>query len=108
MFGVPVPPFLRHAIARADGRCREHLFASSLAGGGVDQRLAVEATPIPIAVINGEDDPLVRLDYVESVGYRTLWDGRCHRLPGAGHAAFWHAAYGFNALLGRFLADVAP
>lgn len=106
MFGEPAQPFLRRAIHRADGRFREELFASSLAGRGVDQRLAVEESPIPIAVINGEDDPLIRLDYVESVLYGNLWDGRCHRLPGAGHAAFWHAADGFNALLQRFLGHV--
>lgn len=106
MFGAPVQPFLRRAIRRADGRFREELFASSLAGRGVDQRLAVEESPIPIVVINGEDDPLIRLDYVESLDYGNLWDGRCHRLPGAGHAAFWHAADGFNALFQRFLGDV--
>jgi pimeloyl-ACP methyl ester carboxylesterase len=106
MFGEPVHPFLRRAICRADGRFREHLFASSLAGHGDDQRLAVERSRIPIAVINGEDDPLIRLDYVESLDYGNLWDGRCHRLPGAGHAAFWHAADGFNALVQRFVDDV--
>ena len=106
MFGAPVQPFLRQAIGRADGRFREQLFASSRAGDGVDQRLAVEESLLPIAVINGEDDPLIRLDYLESLAYRNLWGGGCHRLPGAGHAAFWHAAHGFNALLERFMGDV--
>lgn len=106
MFGTPIPSFLQRAIRRADGRFREQLFASSLAGGGFDQRLAVEGSLIPIAVINGEDDPLIRLSYVESVAYGNLWDGRCHRLPGAGHAAFWHAAEAFNGLVQRFLSEV--
>jgi len=105
MFGEPIQPFLRRAIRRADGRFREELFASSLAGR-VDQRLAVAESSIPIAVINGADDPLIRLDYVESLDYGNLWDGRCHRLPGAGHAAFWHTADEFNILLQRFLGDV--
>lgn len=47
MFGAPVPPFLRRAIRRADGRFREELFASALARGGVDQRLAVEESAVP-------------------------------------------------------------
>jgi len=106
MFGAPVEPFLRDAVSRADGRCRQGLFEASRAGLGVDQRLAVEGSALPIAVINGAADPLIRLDYVESVAYRNLWDGQSHRLGGAGHAAFWHAADAFNALVGRFLDDL--
>ena len=106
MFGAPVEPFLRGAIGRSDGRCRQGLFEASRAGLGVDQRLAVEGSALPIAVINGADDPLVRLDYLESVAYRNLWEGRCHRLDGVGHAAFWHAADAFNALVERFLGEL--
>lgn len=106
MLGAPVQPFLRRAIGRADGRFREQLFAASLAGEGIDQRLAVEASRVPIAVINGEDDPLIRLSYVESVVYGNLWSGRCHRIPCAGHAAFWHAPEAFNTLVQRFLGEI--
>lgn len=106
MFGEPAEPFLLEAIRRADGRCRQGLFEASRAGRGVDQRLAVEGSAVPIAVINGVADPLIRLDYLDGVAYRNLWDGRCHRLHGAGHAAFWHASDGFNALLSRFLAEL--
>ena len=106
MFGTPVKPFLRDAIGRSDGRCRQGLFEASRAGLGVDQRLAVEASALPIAVVNGAADPLIRLDYLDSLAYRNLWRGRCHRLDGAGHAAFWHAAGAFNALMDGFLHDV--
>ncbi|WP_338664108.1 alpha/beta hydrolase [Pararoseomonas sp. SCSIO 73927] len=106
MFGTPVEPFLREAISRADGRCRQGLFEAARAGLGVDQRLAVEGSALPIAVINGEADPLIRLAYLDGVAYANLWDGRCHRLDGAGHAAFWHAAGAFNPLLSRFLAEL--
>ena len=100
MFGAPVEPFLRDAIRRADGRCRQGLFAASRAGLGVDQRLAVEGATLPIAVVNGAADPLVKVDYLERVAYRNLWAGQCHRLDGAGHAAFWQAADTFDTLVG--------
>ena len=106
MFGASVPAFLRRAIRRADGRLREQVFAASLAGEGVDQRLTVEESTVPIAVINGHDDPLVRLDYLESVAYGNLWEGRCQRLSGAGHAAFWHLPEAFNGLVQRFLTEI--
>ena len=106
IFGDAIEPFVLQAIARADGRCRERLFQAARAGDGADQRRSVEHSPVPIAVINGAADPLIKLDYVESVAFRNLWDGRCHRLDG-GHAPFWHAATEFTDLVRRFLADVS-
>jgi pimeloyl-ACP methyl ester carboxylesterase len=100
-----VPSFLLAAIARADGQCRERLHQAARAGDGADQREAVECSPVLIAVVNGAADPLIKLDYVESVAFRKLWSGRCHRLDG-GHAPFWHAAAEFNDLVRQFLADV--
>ena len=105
IFGKPVEPFLSRAIVRSDGRCRERLFQAARAGEGVDQRLAVERSSVPIAVINGAADPLINLDYIDTVTFPKLWSGRCHRLD-AGHAPFWHAATEFNLLVSRFMADV--
>ena len=106
IFGDPVPPFVRDAILRTDRRFREVLFGAVRAGEGLDQRAVVERSAIPIAVINGADDPLINLDYVDSLDYAHLWDGRCHRLNGAGHAAFWQDARAFNRLVARFLGDI--
>lgn len=105
IFGEPVEPFLLHAIARADGRCRERLFQDARAGQSTDQRLTVESSLVPIAVINGAADPLINLDYIDSVDFRNLWSGRRHRLRG-GHAPFWHTPDEFNALVARFLDDL--
>ncbi|WP_225890064.1 alpha/beta fold hydrolase [Indioceanicola profundi] len=106
IFGEPVAPFIREAIRRADGRCRRQLFEAALAGAGVDQRAAVEASSVPIAVINGSADPLIKLDYIDSIEYGNLWERKCHRINGAGHAPFWHAADAFNAIVARFLDDL--
>jgi pimeloyl-ACP methyl ester carboxylesterase len=105
MFGDPVEPFLRDAVARSDGRFRKRLFEAARAGEGVDQRLMVETSPVPLAVVNGDDDPLINLDYIDSVAYANLWEGRCHRLAGLGHAPFRHAA-AFDPILERFLQRV--
>ncbi|MBO1073725.1 alpha/beta fold hydrolase [Roseomonas marmotae] len=106
MFGEPVEPFLRDAIRRADGHCRQRLFEAARAGYGVDQRLALENTSVPVAVINGDGDPLIKLDYIDGAAHARLWQGRCHRLSGVGHAAFWHAADEFNSMLFRFARNV--
>jgi pimeloyl-ACP methyl ester carboxylesterase len=93
------------AVARADGRFRKRLFEAARAGEGVDQRQVVETNPVPLAVVNGGADRIVNLDYVDSVAYANLFDGRCHRLDGLGHAPFWEAPAKFNPLLDRFLRD---
>jgi pimeloyl-ACP methyl ester carboxylesterase len=105
--GELAEPFLREAVARADGRFRERLFDAARAGEGVNQRLIVETVPVPVAVVNGGADRVVNLDYVDTVAYANLWEGRCHRLSGLGHAPFWEAPADFDPILERFLRDVA-
>jgi pimeloyl-ACP methyl ester carboxylesterase len=106
MFGEPVEPFLRDAIVRADERFRQRLFEAGRAGAGIDQRAAVESSGVLTAVVNGADDRLINLDYIDTVAFGNLWEGRCHRMSGIGHAPFWHASADYNSILERFLKDV--
>lgn len=106
IFGESAEPFLRDAVARADGRFRKRLFEAARAGAGLDQRHVVETSPVPLAVVNGEADTIVNLDYLDTIPYANLWEGRCLRLPGVGHAPFWEAPDAFNPILERFLRDV--
>lgn len=106
MTGGAVEPFLLAAISRADGKAREFLFRARDADAGIDQRLAVESNPAPLAVVNGAGDSFINLDFVDQIAYANLWEGRCHRLPGHGHAAFWSGPRDFNPILERFMAEV--
>ena len=106
IFSDASEPFLHEAVARADGRFRKRLFEAARAGAGVDQRQFVESGPVPLAVVNGGVDRFVNLDYFDTVAYPNLWEGRCHRLSGLGHAPFWEAPGAFDPVLERFLQDV--
>ena len=106
IFGESADAFLRLAVARADGRFRKRLLEAARAGEGVDQRLIVESSPVPLAVVNGGADRIVNLDYFDTVAFANLWEGGCHRLSGLGHAPFWEAPSDFNPILERFLQDV--
>jgi pimeloyl-ACP methyl ester carboxylesterase len=106
IFGASAQPFLRDAVARADGRFRKRIFEAARAGEGVDPRLIVESSPLPLAVVNGGADRIVNLDYFDTVAYANLWERHCHRLAGLGHAPFWGAPGDFDPVLGRFLRDV--
>jgi pimeloyl-ACP methyl ester carboxylesterase len=104
--GKSAEPFMREAVARADGRFRKTLFAKLGANPGPTQREIVGSSPTPIAVVHGGAEPIVNVDYVETVKYANLWQKRCFRLAGLGHAPFWEDPGRFNYLLERFLADV--
>ena len=107
IFGAPVPVALRRAIERADGLARRTIFAAARAGVGMDQRSLVENLAVPLAIVNGSQDPFINLDYFEVPKYANLWERRCHRLPGSKHAPFWEAPDAFDELLGRFVDNVA-
>lgn len=106
-FGDQVAPAFLEAIMRADGRIRVHFNRSLMGGAGADQRASVENAAIPIAMINGAEDAIVRLGYIAGLHYRTLWDDTCHVIAGAGHAPFWQSPDVFNLLFTRFLADIS-
>jgi pimeloyl-ACP methyl ester carboxylesterase len=104
-YGDAATPALKAAIRRTDGRSRIILSRSMMRGDGADQKQAVETAHVPVAIVCGQHDPLVRLSYLAGVSYSTLWDGHVHMLPGAGHAAFRDDPDRFNALLMRFAAE---
>ncbi len=105
--GIPADPAMRQAVERADGRARAVMFASLLTGQASDQRALVETSDVPVAVANGADDQIVNVDYINSVRYRNLWDDHCYVLRGAGHTPFFQMPEAFNAIMVRFLDDMA-
>jgi len=106
-FGDDPDPSFLELVARSDGRLRG-IFARSLSAGvSADQRAAVESARVPIAFVNGADDPFVRVSYFAGVPARTLVSGGPKIIAGAGHAPFWQQAERFNVLLARFVEAVA-
>jgi pimeloyl-ACP methyl ester carboxylesterase len=106
IFGDSAQPFFHDAVTRADARFRKTLFEAARTGAGVDQRLVVESGPALLAVVNGGADNIVNLDYFDTIVYANLWEGKCHRLRGLGHAPFWQGPRSFNPIFARFLRDV--
>lgn len=105
-YGEDAEPWMIEAILRTDGRIRPTVMKSMMRGEGADQKLAVETAEVLVAMVNGANEPIARLGYLESLSYRQLWEERCHVIPGAGHAPFLQTPQMFNALLHRFAEDV--
>jgi pimeloyl-ACP methyl ester carboxylesterase len=104
--GAAFEPFMLDAARRTDGRARECFLADAMAGAPADERRIVESSALPLAIVNGAEDPFLNHAYFEEPRYANLWQGRVHRLEGVGHAPFWDDPAGFNRLLARFVADV--
>ncbi len=100
-------PFMLAAARRAHGAAREIFFANALAGVVDDQRQIAETAKIPLAIVNGAEDPFLNAGYFDTLRYANLWDGEVHRLAGLGHAPFWEAPERFNPLFERFVTETA-
>lgn len=105
-YGDAVTPSLLEAIGRADGRVRTTVFKGLMRGEGADQKRTVEDAEVPIAIVNGANEPFARLSYLNGLNYRMLWGDKCHVVEGAAHAPFLTAPEQFNPLLAAFVADV--
>lgn len=70
------PTELVAAIRRTDGKARALMFASLFTGAASDQRAIAEDCPVPLAIVNGSDEPFANLAYVGSLAYHNLWRGR--------------------------------
>ncbi|MBN8933523.1 MAG: alpha/beta hydrolase [Rhizobium pusense] len=98
--------FYTSAVRRTDGRARQYMVEAVLAGTQIDQRHLVVTSPVPLAVVNGADDPVINLDYIDSLAYRSLWTAHPLRLAGAGHGPHWQRHQHFNELLRGFLGSL--
>jgi pimeloyl-ACP methyl ester carboxylesterase len=107
VFGEAFSPDLKTALIRADGVARSTLFEARRCGEGGNQRKLVESLRIPIAVLNGAEDPFINLDYLDSISFKNLSRGQCQRIVGAGHAPFLQKPAVFNDILSEYLAELA-
>jgi pimeloyl-ACP methyl ester carboxylesterase len=103
---APFESFLKDAVARTDGRARECMLASLLAGVGCNQRSAAEHSNVPLAVVNGAKDEFINNAYIESLSYDNLWRRKVHLIEEIGHAPFWEAPDRFDPYLRSFLESV--
>jgi pimeloyl-ACP methyl ester carboxylesterase len=80
---------------------------AALAGKHPDQRTLVETSLVPLAIVNGADDPVINLDYIDTLTFSNLWNLSAVRVEDAGHGLHWQKHKEFNALLNSFLTAVA-
>lgn len=61
----------------------------------------------PLAILQGEHEQLVNLDYLNKLDAPTLWRGTVQVIPGAGHSPQIETPAAFDALVESFLVDTS-
>jgi pimeloyl-ACP methyl ester carboxylesterase len=77
-----------------------------MSGEGANQKRVVEDAEFPVAFVNGENDPFIRLGFFNTLNCASLWEEPIV-VEGAGHAPFWERPDAFNAIFSRFLNEVS-
>ncbi|WP_229821371.1 MULTISPECIES: alpha/beta fold hydrolase [Streptomyces] len=92
-------------MPRTDGRARRIMSESFAGGHEPDQKALVARSTVPLAIIDGRDDPFVNHQYVAAVPYAALWRGAPTVLDGRRHAAFLEDPAGYGELVRAFLGE---
>lgn len=99
-----VDPHLLAMVRRTDGRAREVMFGSVVTGQPLDEQAIVATMSMPLAIVNGAEDPFIKHAYFDSLTYASLWSRGIVAIPAAGHAPFLQGPDAFNPLLADFAA----
>jgi pimeloyl-ACP methyl ester carboxylesterase len=105
--GSTVPPdeFVADILA-TDGLARAGLLASIGEGRFADEVAVVAGLAQPIAVLHGEQEQFVSLDYLRGLTMPTLWRGEVQILPGVGHTPQVEAPEQFADITTQFITDI--
>jgi pimeloyl-ACP methyl ester carboxylesterase len=92
-------------VQKTDGAARAGLGASLAEGRYADEVAITNALSKPLAILHGEGEQLISLDYLRTLRIPALWRQEIQVIPGAGHAPHLETPEAFTALLGQFVAD---
>ncbi|QIG96952.1 MULTISPECIES: alpha/beta fold hydrolase [unclassified Bradyrhizobium] len=103
---APRPSFLEADFRRTDGNARGYLGASVQAGRFADEVEIVRNLKIPFAIVQGSEEQIVDLGYLQRLSAPTLWRGQVQVIEGAGHATQWEQAEAFDRTLDAFASSL--
>lgn len=103
--GMPVPPYFARSIEATDPMARESMGTSVLEDGGRDELALLASLKVPVAVLMGEFDGIVNMEYVRAVRIPALWRDAVQVIAGAGHCPQYDAPLAFNPVFMDFLRE---
>lgn len=103
---APVPSFVADDFRRTDGNARGYLGAAVQAGRFDDEVEIVRQLKIPLAIVQGSEEQIVDLGYLQRLPAPTLWRGQVQLIEGAGHATQWEKAEAFDKIVDEFASSL--
>jgi pimeloyl-ACP methyl ester carboxylesterase len=103
--GHPVPQTFFDDFRRTDPRARAAIGESAARGELRDELQVVRDLTVPLAVVHGAREALIRRTYIDTVSMPTLWRRTIQEVPDAGHAVQWENPDVFNDLVETFAVD---
>ena len=103
---APIPSFIAADFRNTDGNARGYLGASAQAGRFADEVEIVRNLKIPLAIVQGAEEQIVDLGYLQRLAAPTLWRGQVQVIEGAGHAPQWEQAAAFNKIVDEFASSL--
>lgn len=98
--------FMIQDAMKTDGAARATMVASVLAGKGIDETHIISKLKVPLAVVLGNKDHVVGMEYIFHLHYLNLWHNKIEVLTDAKHALVYHQAEQLNTLLESFICDL--
>jgi pimeloyl-ACP methyl ester carboxylesterase len=99
---APIPSFVAADFRNTDGNARGYLGASAQSGRFADEVEIVRHLKIPLAIVQGGEEQIVDLGYLQRLPAPTLWRGQVQVIEGAGHATQWEQAEAFDRIVDEF------
>lgn len=97
---------LKSNIINCDSKFREHIAASITNGDMTDEVDKLEKSTIPIALVFGENDTLVNLNYIKNLSIPGLWQEKIFIIKNAQHFPHLEKPEKFNTLLRDFIESI--
>ncbi len=98
--------YITDGMSKSSGILRE-LTPTAIATGSYNNEVdIIEQLNIPLAIIHGENEKMINVNYYHSLNIPTLWKNKVHIIPQSGHFPQLENATGFNEILAEFINDI--
>lgn len=104
--GIQIPSCFGDAIRRTKGDARAFLGESFRNLRYRDELKAIGNINVPLAILHGENDCCVSLEYLKEIKSPLLWRNEIQVIAGAGHSPQWEKSEVFNTLFEEFINDI--
>lgn len=95
--------YMHQNLGRTDGRARFYMIAKLAIVDWPRQMAMLRNGSIPLAILNGDNDPFLNHDFIASIPFGDIWTGKPKDIKDGRHAPFFNEPDAFNAELDAFI-----